>query len=124
MATKQPTKNDTAQLDTEDVAIDVAANDLVHVGEDTAGYNHYYDRGRDRIVVTDATHEEYTPEDSILVCRRLEADGGAVEEIVNDVDGRLEAYVQYVLARVDDRTWEEVTVDFLDLDALMDGVCH
>lgn len=120
MATKQAPKNDSAQ--TRDIAIDVLANDLVHLGLDSDGQNHYYDSQRDRIVVTGETHDEYTRDESALVRRSLVAGAATVEEVVDDIDGDLKTYLQFVASSQVERSWESITVEFVDTDKLLGSV--
>jgi hypothetical protein len=109
-------------VEQDDVAIDVVANDLVHIGVDSKDLNHYYDEQRDRIIVTSERHEMYSRDGSVLVRRQLVADADAVETVVDDVEGALNDYVLYVAAHVNDRDWVRVTVDLLDAAGLMDGI--
>jgi hypothetical protein len=100
--------NDVEQAD---VAIDVPANDLVHIGRDDRGYNHYYDARRERILVVDAAHEEYTPANSIRVRRQLVAGAADVEHVQTegDVDDH-DHYVRFLEEAVEDRHWTTVEV--------------
>lgn len=118
------TTNDTAEntVEQSDIAIDVAANDLVHIGTDTQGFEHYYDVQRDRIIVVDASHDEYVPEDSIMVRRSLVASASAVDAIVGDVDGRLGDYAIYIDDHVADRDWARFRVNLLDASAMLGGI--
>jgi hypothetical protein len=98
-------------IEQEDVAIDVPANDLVHIGRDDRGFNHYYDAQRDRILVVDATHEEYTPEGSLLVRRRLVAGAADVEHIQTEGDvSDHDHYVEFIAKEVEDRDWADIEV--------------
>jgi hypothetical protein len=98
-------------IEQKDVAIDVPANDLVLIGRDDRGFNHYYDARRDRIIVVDATHEEYTPEGSIRVRRRLVADAADVEHIQTEGDvGDHDHYVEFIAKEVEDRDWASIEV--------------
>jgi hypothetical protein len=120
MSTKPQTKKDSAQA--QDIAVDVRANDLVHVGIDSQGDNHYLDVQRDRIIVTAATHDEYTNDGSVVCRRSLVAGAADVERVIDFGDSDLRDYVQFVAARVDDRDWESVTVTFIDLNAVLGEV--
>lgn len=107
--------------DTEDIAIDVAANDLIHIGTDNQGDNHYLDAQRSRILVVDTTHEEYTR--GVVVRRRLVAEASEISHVQTDGDIEdLKKYVLFVDRRVEGRDWETVVVDFIDFGGLLSGV--
>lgn len=117
-----PTEQRTG-TETEDIAIDVRANDLVHIGIDTKGFSHYLDQQRGRILVVDATHDEYTRDGSALVRRRLVVGAEDVDHVQKDGDtAALKKYVQFVAARVDDRAWESIAVEFIDLGKLLGDI--
>lgn len=98
-------------IEQEDVAIDVPANDLVLIGRDDRGFNHYYDAQRERILVVDAEHEEYTPEGSIRVRRRLVAGAADVEHVQTEGDvSDHDHYVRFLDEEVEDRDWTDVEV--------------
>jgi hypothetical protein len=98
-------------IEQEDVAIDVPANDLVLIGRDDRGFNHYFDARRERILVVDATHEEYTPEGSIRVRRRLVAGAADVEHVQTEGDvSDHDSYVRFLDEEVDDRNWTSIEV--------------
>jgi len=104
-------------IEQEDVAIDVPANDLVLIGRDDRGHNHYYDARRDRVLVVDAEHEEYTPEGSIQVRRRLITGAAHVEHVQTDGETRdLKHYVRFVDEAVDDREWALIAVTTISAD--------
>jgi hypothetical protein len=115
MSSKQQPKNGSTRC----IAIDVRANDLVHIGTDTRGHNHYHDRQRDRIIVVDADHDEYEADDSVLVRRSLVVDAddvvhvqykGPTEDIVR--------YLRFVAEHVDEREWVDVHVTVIDDELL------
>lgn len=120
MATNTQTAKEAVEQS--DVAVDVLANDLVLLGTDSLGYAHYHDRQRDRIVVADATHDEFTCGTSGLVRRSLVVTAADVDDVVPGIDSpeRVKKYLQYVAARVEDRSWESITVQFVDAAALLE----
>jgi hypothetical protein len=109
MSTTEPPKENS--IEQEDVAIDVPANDLVHIGQDDRGFNHYYDAQRERILVVNAEHEEYTPENSIRVRRRLIVAAADVEHVQTEGDvSDHGSYVEFIAKEVGDRDWTDVEV--------------
>jgi len=98
---------------TDGIAVDVRANDLVHIGTDTRGHNHYHDAQRDRILVVDAEHEEY--DRGIFRRRSLVVDAADVVHV--QTDGAVDdtrRYLQFVADHVDGRDWDEVHVMLID----------
>jgi hypothetical protein len=119
MATKQAPKNDSARTDARDVAIDVRANDLKHLGTDTDDLQHYFDAQRERVIVTTATHDEYTATGSALVRRSLVAGAPEVDQII-DAGGNSPAdYVEYVDEHVDGTEWAAVQLETVDLRGIL-----
>jgi len=111
---------DEPNVEKDDIALDVPANDLVHIGTDTLGRNHYYDGQRSRILVVDAEHDEYTR--GAMVWRRLVVGAANVEHIQTDgPTDDLETYIQFIAEEVDDREWDGETVELIDLNALLGG---
>jgi len=107
-------------IEPDDVAIDVVANDLVHIGQDTQGHNHYFDRQRERVLVVDAEHDEYTRDGSALVRRHLVASAEDVEHIQTEGDtDDLQRYVEFVAKRVEGRDWATVKVSILSARELL-----
>ena len=115
MSSKQQLKSGSTRC----IAIDVRANDLVHIGTDTRGHNHYHDVQRDRIVVVDEVHDEYEPEDSALVRRSLVADAGdVVEAIYEGPTDDIAAYIRFVAKYVGERDWMDIHVTVIDDELL------
>lgn len=113
--------NESTDTETDDIAVDVAANDLVLIGTDNQGDNHYLDVQRQRILVVDTTHEEYTR--GAAVRRRLVAEASEISHIQTDGDTEdLLKYILFVDRRVDGREWESVIVDLIDTDGLLAGI--
>jgi len=121
MATTQEQKSDSAQ--TQDVAIDVRANDLVHIGTDNHGHNHYYDKQRDRILVVDGKHDEYTRDGSALVRRSLVVGATNVEHIQTEGNtDALDNYIKFIHEDVESREWERIETQLVDLNGMLAGI--
>jgi hypothetical protein len=115
MSSTQQPKSDSDRS----IALDTRANALVHIGADTRGHNHYYDEDRDRILVVDAEHDEYTRDDGVLVRRSLVADAGDVVEVLRDgPTDDVAAYLRFVADHVDDRDWVSIHVTVIDDELL------
>ncbi|WP_135535360.1 hypothetical protein [Halostella pelagica] len=113
MSSTQTQKNDSAR--SQSIAIDVRANDLVHIGTDTRGHNHYHDVQRDRIVVVDAEHDEYEPDDSALVRRSLVVSPDDVVHVQREGPTEdIVRYLRFVAEHVDEREWTAVHVTVID----------
>jgi len=115
MSLHETTDNDCGITQDGSVRVDVRANDLVHIGTDTRGHNHYHDAQRDRILVVNAEHEEYEPEDSVLVRRSLVVDAADVVHVQREgATDDVAQYLRFVADHVDGREWTEVTVTVID----------
>jgi hypothetical protein len=97
-----------------DIAVDVAAEDLVHLGTDGLDRQHYHDRQRGRIIVTETTHDDYTRAGSARVRRRLVASHHDVAHVIADGGNSPADYVRYVRDHTD-VAWVAVHLQTVDL---------
>jgi len=113
MSSTQQPKSDSDRS----IALDTRANALVHIGTDTRGHNHYYDEDRDRILVVDAAHDEYSREDSVAIRRSLVVAPDDIVRIITDGNtDDLEQYLWYVHKEVDGRQWATIEVSIVGGD--------
>ena len=112
MASTNATQHDSSG--TQDIAVDVAAEDLVHVGTDGLDRQHYHDRQRGRIIVTETTHDDYTRAGSARVRRRLVASHHDVARVIDDGGNSPADYVRYVRDETD-VAWVAVHLQTVDL---------
>jgi hypothetical protein len=99
---------------THDIAVDVAAEALVHIGTDGLDRQHYHDAQRGRIIVTEATHDDYTRARSARVRRRLVASHHDVAHVIADGGNSPADYVRYVRDETDVE-WVAVHLRTVDL---------